>query len=56
MNENDLESEIDVYDLNGKKVLTKTVEGAVTTLPASTLPNGMYIVKSGVRTAKFIKK
>ena len=56
MNEYELESEIDVYDLNGKQVLTKAVEGAVTTLPASTLPNGMYIVKSGERTAKFIKK
>lgn len=56
MNEYDLESEIDVYDLNGKQVLSKAVEGAVTTLPASTLPNGMYIVKSGERTAKFIKK
>ena len=52
----ELESEIDVYDLNGKQVLTKAVEGAVTTLPASALPNGMYIVKSGERTAKFIKK
>ena len=56
MNESDLESEINVYDLNGKQVLSKAVEGAVTTLPASTLPNGMYIVKSGERTAKFIKK
>ena len=56
MNEYDLESEIDVYDLNGKQVLSKAVEGAVTTLPASTLPNGLYIVKSGERTAKFIKK
>ena len=56
MNEYELESEIDVYDLNGKQVLSKAVESAVTTLPASTLPNGMYIVKSGTRTAKFIKK
>ena len=56
MNEYELESKIDVYDLNGKQVLSKAVEGAVTTLPASTLPNGMYIVKSGERTAKFIKK
>ena len=56
MNESDLESEINVYDLNGKQVLSKAVEGAVTALPASTLPNGLYIVKSGERTAKFIKK
>ena len=56
MNAYELESEIDVYDLNGKQVLSKAVDGAVTTLPASTLPNGMYIVKSGERTAKFIKK
>jgi hypothetical protein len=56
MNEYELESEIDVYDLNGKQVQTKAIEGAVTTIPASTLPNGMYIVKSGERTAKFIKK
>lgn len=56
MNEYELESEIDVYDLNGKQVLTKAVDGAVTTIPASILPNGMYIVKSGERTAKFIKK
>jgi hypothetical protein len=56
MNEYELESEIEVYDLNGKQVLSKAVDGAVTTLPASTLPSGMYIVKSGERTAKFIKK
>ena len=56
MNESELESEINVYDLNGKQVISTEVAGAVTKIPTSTLPNGMYIVKSGERTAKFIKK
>ena len=56
MNESELESEINVYDLNGKQVISTDVAGAVTKIPTSTLPNGMYIVKSGERTAKFIKK
>ena len=56
MNEHELESNIDVYDLNGKQVISTEVAGAVTKIPTSILPNGMYIVKSGERTAKFIKK
>jgi hypothetical protein len=56
MNESDQESEINIYDINGKQVISKAVEGAVTKIPTSILPNGMYIVKSGERTAKFIKK
>ena len=56
MNESELENEINVYDLNGKLMISKAVEGATTTLPASNLPNGVYIVKAGERTAKFIKK
>ncbi len=56
MNESKLESEINVYDLNGKQVISTEVAGAVTKIPTSILPNGMYIVKSGERTAKFIKK
>ena len=56
MNESELESEINVYDLNGKQVISTEVAGAVTKIPTSILPNGMYIVKSGERTAKFIKK
>ena len=56
MNESEIESEINVYDLNGKQVISTEVAGAVTKIPTSILPNGMYIVKSGERTAKFIKK
>ena len=56
MNESELESEINVYDINGKQLISKAVEGAVTKISAYTLPNGLYIVKSGERTAKFIKK
>ena len=56
MNESELESEIYVYDINGKLVSSNAVEGAVTKISASALPNGMYVVKAGDRTAKFIKK
>lgn len=56
MNESENESIINVYDLGGKQVVSKAVEGAVTKISASGLPNGMYMVKVGERTAKFIKK
>ena len=56
MNESEKESIIGVYDLGGKQVASVAVEGAVTKISASTLPNGMYVVKAGERTAKFIKK
>ncbi len=56
MNESENESIINVYDLGGKQVVSKAVEGAVTKISASGLPNGMYVVKVGERTAKFIKK
>ena len=56
MNESENESIINVYDLGGKQVASQSVEGAVTKISASNLPNGMYVVKVGERTAKFIKK
>lgn len=56
MNESENESIINVYDLGGKQVASQAVEGAVTKISASALPNGMYVVKAGERTAKFIKK
>ena len=56
MNESENESIINVYDLGGKQVASVAVEGAVTKISASDLPNGMYVVKAGERTAKFIKK
>ena len=56
MNDSENESIINVYDLGGKQVASQSVEGAVTKISASNLPNGMYVVKVGERTAKFIKK
>ncbi len=56
MNEAENESLIEVYNLNGNLMISKAVEGAVTTLETEGLSNGMYVVKSGDRIAKFIKK
>lgn len=56
MNESEQEENIYVFDLNGKKVLSQNVEGAVTILPTEALTTGMYVVRCGNRMGKFIKK
>lgn len=56
MNESEQESTISVYDLNGKNVINKTVDGAVTELATENLASGMYIARCGNRVGKFIKE
>ena len=56
MNEAAQEEEIAIFDLNGKQVMSKKVDGETTILPTENLVTGMYIVKSGNRTGKFIKQ
>ena len=56
MNESEQENQINVFDLNGKQVMSKKVDGETTILPTENLATGMYIVKSGNRTGKFIKQ
>ena len=56
MNEVAQEEEIAIFDLNGKQVMSKKVDGETTILPTENLATGMYIVKSGNRTGKFIKQ
>lgn len=55
MNEANTMDVIRVYDIEGKQVLSQSVEGALTTLPVGHLSSGIYLVTSGSRTGKFIK-
>jgi hypothetical protein len=56
LNASEQEENIYVFDLNGKNVLNKTVDGAITVLPTESLTTGMYVVRCGNRMGKFIKK
>ena len=56
MNQSEQENQIHLYDLNGRQVLTTPVQGAMTTISVGGLSSGLYLVKSGSRTAKFIKE
>ena len=55
MNEANTMDVIRVYDIEGKQVLSQSVDGALTTLPVGHLSSGIYLVTSGIRTGKFIK-
>lgn len=55
MNEANTMDVIRVYDIEGKQVLSQSVDGALTTLPVGHLSSGIYLVTSGSRTSKFIK-
>ena len=55
MNEANTMDVIRVYDIEGKQVLSQSVDGALTTLPVGHLSSGIYLVTSGSRTGKFIK-
>ena len=55
MNEANTMDVIRVYDIEGKQVLSQSVDGALTTLPVGHLSLGIYLVTSGSRTGKFIK-
>jgi hypothetical protein len=56
MNDADTEENIEVFDLNGKPILSQPVAGATTILPTQNLAAGMYMVRVGNRSGKFIKK
>ena len=45
-----------VYDITGKQVMCHPVEGAITILPVHNLTSGIYLVETGKRNARFIKK
>ena len=45
-----------VYDITGKQVMRRRVEGAITILPVHDLTSGIYLVETGKRNARFIKK
>ena len=45
-----------VYDITGKQVMRHRVEGAITILPVHDLTSGIYLVETGKRSARFIKK
>lgn len=55
MNEANTMDVIRVYDIEGKQVLSQSVDGALTILPVGHLSSGIYLVTSGSRTGKFIK-
>ena len=45
-----------VYDITGKQVMRHRVEGNLTILPVHNLTSGIYLVETGKRNARFIKK
>ena len=45
-----------VYDITGKQVMRHRVEGTLTILPVHNLTSGIYLVETGKRNARFIKK
>ena len=45
-----------VYDITGKQVMRHRVEGTLTILPVHNLTPGIYLVETGKRNARFIKK
>ena len=48
--------ELCVYDITGQQVIRHRVEGAITILPVHDLTSGIYLVETGKRSARFIKK
>jgi hypothetical protein len=47
---------IQIYDFNGKLVLTQTVNRPKTEINILHLPDGMYIVKIGTVSVKIVKR
>ena len=56
MNAYEQEDMINIYDVNGKLLITTSVGGAVTNVPVESLSIGMYIVRVGERIGKFFKE
>ena len=51
-----VQGEVSVYDAGGKLQLQVTAKGGETVVGTSSLPNGVYVVKVGKQTFKFMKK
>ena len=49
-------SDVTLYDANGKQMLQQEAQGGETVINIGHLPSGVYIVKCGKQTFKFIKK
>lgn len=56
MNKWEQESLIEIFDLNGKLVMTKEVDGPQTIVSVECLESGVYVVKVGAKVEKFVKK
>lgn len=56
MNQWEEEDFIEIFDINGKLVLTKKVDGPQTIVSVEYLESGVYVVKAGERVEKFVKK
>ena len=56
MNAYEQEDMINIYDVNGKLLITTSVGGAVTNVSVESLSTGMYIVRVGERIGKFFKE
>ena len=48
--------EVCLYDANGKMQLSTTAQGGETVVSIAHLPAGVYVVKCGKQTFKFVKK
>lgn len=51
-----VQGEVSVYDAGGKLQLQVIAKGGETVVGTSSLPNGVYVVKVGKQTFKFMKK
>ena len=51
-----VQGKVSVYDAGGKLQLQVTAKGGETVVRTSHLPNGVYVVKVGKQTFKFVKK
>ncbi len=56
MNQSEREDMIRIYDVNGREVGATPVQGALTVLSVRDLPSGIYLLQSGNRMSRFIKK
>ncbi|MDR2382495.1 MAG: carbohydrate-binding protein [Prevotellaceae bacterium] len=54
--ENRLGLKIEIYDISGRTVWSLSCEGLRKSFNVSALPSGIYLVKAGAKTAKFIKR
>ncbi|NDW08590.1 DUF4465 domain-containing protein [Dysgonomonas sp. 520] len=53
--ESDQNTAIEIYDMQGRKVLSDTVLPGINTIDTTTLQKGIYIVKCGSEAQRFVK-